>query len=78
MAFHFGKCPCGGGDYLPTEVSVNFNDRSLKLEGVPQGACQACGSRVYKLDTLRRVEAVMREEHADPLASGTDQAAGSG
>ena len=72
MAFHFGKCPCREGDYVPKEVDVNFYDRSLKLEGVPQGACQACGSRVYKLDTLRRIEGVMRKVHADPLASGSD------
>jgi hypothetical protein len=78
MAFHFGKCPCGGGDYVPKEVDVKFNDQSLNLEGVLQGACETCGSRVYKLDTLRRIEAVMRKVHADPLAGGPRSGSRSG
>jgi YgiT-type zinc finger domain-containing protein len=72
MGFQFGNCPCGGGEYQQKEVDVTFTSRSLKLEGVVQGFCSACGARVYKLDTLWRIEAVMREERADPIASAED------
>ena len=68
MSFQFGRCPCGGGEYSQREVPITFHSGSLKLEGVVQGVCQVCGSRVYKLDTLWRVEALMRQERSDPLA----------
>ena len=72
MAFYFGRCPCGG-DYEIRETEINISARSAKLEGVLQGVCPQCGGRAYKLDTLRRIESVMRDERVDPVANaGTD------
>jgi len=34
--------------------------RSVVLTGVPQGSCRRCGSRVYKTETLERIEALMK------------------
>ena len=72
MAIDFGKCPCGGGPYQQKTVEVRSTmpERRFELTNVPQGACEACGSRVYKLDTLRRIEAVMRGDRTDPAVSG--------
>ena len=74
MAVDFGKCPCGGGPYQERTVEVRSTTAGLKFEmtDVPQGACDVCGSRVYKLDTLRRIETVMRAEPGDPAVRGTD------
>ncbi len=69
MSFDFGRCPCGGGEYRQQEVEVNLHARSLKLEGIIQGVCSSCGGRVYKLDTLWRIEALMRDETVDPVAN---------
>ena len=72
MAFNFGQCPCKGGAYRTqyVKVSASLQERQVVMEDVAQGACDSCGSRVYKADTLRRIEAVMRNEASDPVAMG--------
>lgn len=32
------------------------------LTQIPQGVCSSCGSRVYKPETLERVESLMKNE----------------
>jgi hypothetical protein len=73
MAFSFGECPCRGGAYRTLYVKVNASvqGRQVAMDDVAQGVCDACGSRVYKADTLRRIEAVMRGETSDPVAMGS-------
>jgi YgiT-type zinc finger domain-containing protein len=72
MAFDFGRCPCGGGRYSLKRVTVRMSieGRHIELLNVPQGACLACGSRVYKTDTLRRIESLMRAERRDAVLLG--------
>ena len=58
----YGTCPCGG-TYEPRVVEVRLTNQTGKavvLPTIPQGACQVCGSRVYKLAVLQRIEALMR------------------
>jgi len=58
----YGDCPCGG-KYESRTVEVRFNRASsepLVLNDVPQGACPACGSRVYKAQVLELIETAFR------------------
>ena len=59
----YGTCPCGG-IYEPRVVEVRLTNRTGKaiaLPRIPQGACSACGSRIYKLAVIQRIEAIMRQ-----------------
>jgi len=59
----YGICPCGGA-YDPRVVEVRLTNQAGKvivLPRIPQGACSVCGSRVYKLAVLQRIEALMRQ-----------------
>jgi YgiT-type zinc finger domain-containing protein len=65
-AFEWGRCPCGG--YYETrmvEVKMNVAGRHIILTDVPQGVCANCGSRVYKAETLARIEGIMKNEPLD-------------
>ena len=58
----YGTCPCGG-TYEPRVVEVRLTNQSgepVTLPEIPQGVCPNCGSRVYKLAVLQRIEALMR------------------
>jgi YgiT-type zinc finger domain-containing protein len=58
----YGICPCGG-TYEERTVEVRLTNRAgdgVTLPEIPQGACPVCGSRVYKLAVLQRIEAAMR------------------
>jgi hypothetical protein len=58
----YGACPCGG-TYEPRVVEVRLTNQmgeAVVLPKIPQGACRVCGSRVYKLAVLQRIEALMR------------------
>ena len=58
----FGKCPYGGHfDNRWVEVRMTVDNKDIRLKDVPQGACPQCGSRVYKSETLLRIEALMKE-----------------
>lgn len=57
----YGNCPCRGAyQNRWVEVRLNVNGKILVLTNVPQGACPNCGSRVYKGDTLERIESIMK------------------
>lgn len=57
----FGRCPCRGHyETRFVEVRLNVKAKTVVLTAVPQGACRNCGSRVYKGDTLERIESLMK------------------
>jgi len=57
----YGRCPCTGVYQKRfVEVRLTVAGRSVVLEQTPQGACPQCGSRVYKTNVLRTLEAVMK------------------
>ena len=63
---NWGRCPCRG-QYEDRRVEVNMTveGRRVTLKDVPQGVCPDCGSRVYKAETLARIEATMKNEPLD-------------
>jgi YgiT-type zinc finger domain-containing protein len=63
----FGGCACGGTfeDRVVT-VTMTVHDERIVLDDVPQGACPVCGSRVYKLAVLGRIEGLMKEAATSP------------
>jgi hypothetical protein len=62
----FGRCPCGGiYEQRVVEVKMNVDGNPVILTDVLQGACPNCGSRVYKAETLARIEATMKGESLD-------------
>jgi len=61
FANDFGRCPCTGiYEKRDVEVRMSVRGEILLLEHVRQGACPLCGSRVYKLEVLERIEATMK------------------
>jgi YgiT-type zinc finger domain-containing protein len=57
----YGRCPCRGVyENRAVEVRLRVNGKVIVLTDVPQGACPNCGSRVYKGDTLERIESLMK------------------
>lgn len=69
-AFEWGQCPCGGRyENRFVEVNMTVDGRKVTLSDVPQGACPNCGSRVYKAETLARIESAMRNEPVDRMLS---------
>jgi YgiT-type zinc finger domain-containing protein len=57
----YGRCPCRGTyDNRSVEVRLTINGKVVVLTAVPQGACPNCGSRVYKAETLERIESLMK------------------
>jgi len=64
-AFDWGRCPCGGTyEHHLTDVRMTVAGEALTLSDVPQGRCPSCGSRVYKAESIARVEETMK---GDPL-----------
>lgn len=56
----YGPCPCGGV-YESRMVEVRLTTpegEPIVLEDIPQGACERCGSRVYKADVLAHIESI--------------------
>ena len=63
MEADYGRCPCTGTyQQRFVEVRMNVRGKTVVLTGVPQGACPQCGSRVYKAETLERLESLMKTE----------------
>lgn len=57
----YGRCPCSGiYQRRHVEVRMNVKGKAVVLTNVPQGACPQCGSRVYKAETLERLESLMK------------------
>jgi len=62
----YGRCLCGGRyDQRFVEVRLPVADPAVTLTNVSQGACPNCGGRVYKADTLERIETLFRSETMD-------------
>jgi YgiT-type zinc finger domain-containing protein len=63
MVRDYGICPCSG-KYSSrfVEVRMTVAGRVVVLTQIPQGVCGTCGSRVYKPETLERVESLMKNE----------------
>lgn len=63
----YGRCPCSGV-YQTRRVDVRMmvHGESLTLDGVPQGACPQCGSRVYKGGVLECVESLLADRGSAP------------
>lgn len=59
---NLGRCPCGGRyEHRLVEVRIADNrPEPVVLGDVPQGACPTCGSRVYPVTVLGRLELLMR------------------
>lgn len=58
----YGTCPCGSDSHYEArtvEVRIRFDDEQVLLTDTPQGLCQQCGSRVYKLADIELLETVM-------------------
>jgi hypothetical protein len=56
----FGRCPCTGYyEHREVEVQASVAERIVVLTHVPQGACSRCDSRVYKMETLQRIESLI-------------------
>jgi hypothetical protein len=65
-AFEWGGCPCGGRyDPRLVEVRMTVQGSPLTLEQVAQGACPNCSGRVYKAETLGRIEQTMAAHPLD-------------
>jgi hypothetical protein len=65
-AYNWGRCPCGGQyEHRLVEVKMTVEGKPVTLSDVFQGACPACGSRVYKAEQLARVEGTMKNEPLD-------------
>lgn len=63
MKTDYGVCPCSGKyEQRIVEVRLTVKDNAVLLTDVSQGACPLCGSRVYKVDTLAMIEALMKEQ----------------
>jgi hypothetical protein len=64
----YGRCPCGGTyDHRWVEVRMQVPDgEPIVQTNVPQGACQTCGSRVYKAQILDLLETMWHRRGSDP------------
>jgi len=63
----WGRCPCGGSyEHRLVDVRVTVEGGSIRTLTVPQGACPNCGSRVYKAETLDRIELLHRRKGSSP------------
>lgn len=63
----YGTCPCGPTSVYRNrvvEVRMARDDDLVTLESVPQGGCDNCGSRVYKLAQLELIEDLMHHRQA--------------
>jgi hypothetical protein len=58
----YGRCPCGGW-YADGNVTVRIRLEGdvVELAGVPRATCGNCGSYVYKMADLVRLEGVMKD-----------------
>lgn len=62
----YGRCPCTGTYQSRfVEVRMTVNGKVVVLTNVPQGVCPMCGSRVYKPETLERLESLMKGTRVD-------------
>ncbi len=58
--FDYGQCPCTGNyEHRLIEVDVVVAQQNVVLTNIPQGECPLCGSQVYKMQVMERIETLM-------------------
>ncbi|MET0404291.1 MAG: YgiT-type zinc finger protein [Cystobacter sp.] len=58
--YEYGNCPCSGlYEQRSIEVELVVDTKSVVLTGIPQGECPLCGSQVYKMQIMERIETLM-------------------
>ena len=53
------RCPCGG-TYEDRQVNVTMTAERIVVGPLPQRTCPECGTRVYRLDVLQRIESIFK------------------
>ncbi|WP_143177568.1 hypothetical protein [Cystobacter ferrugineus] len=65
--FDYGQCPCTGNyENRLIEVDVVVEQRNVVLTNIPQGECPLCGSQVYKMQIMERIETLMASAERSP------------
>ncbi|WP_190092996.1 hypothetical protein [Streptomyces melanogenes] len=60
-ASRYDRCPCAGHyERRTVEVQMTVEGKPVVVEGVEQGRCPMCRSRVYRAVVLEALEGVMR------------------
>ena len=68
---NYGTCPCSGRyENRLVEVRMTVGGKVIVLADVPQGTCPLCGSRVYKVEILERIESLLKEGGERPGQRG--------
>lgn len=61
--YDYGHCACTGmyqGQLI--EVEMDVAGRTVVITAIPQGECPRCGSQVYKMQVIERMESILRAE----------------
>lgn len=61
--YDYGSCPCAGmyvGRFIEVEMVVA--GRNVVVTAIPQGECPGCGSQVYKMQIIERMESLLRAD----------------
>jgi len=67
----WGRCICAQAlQHEWIDVPRTVDGRPAPLTDVPRGRCVACGSRVYRAESLGRVEAVLKGRASDGRLAG--------
>lgn len=62
------RCGCGGHlEDRTVSVKMMRDGQQVVLDDVAQGTCMQCGSRVYPMQILERVESTLRGDDVDAL-----------
>jgi hypothetical protein len=71
IMLNYGTCPCHGRyqNHL-LEMRMTVGDKVIVLADVPLGACPLCGSRVYKVGILERIESLLKRGGERPVPGG--------
>jgi len=68
--WEYGSCLCSGFlDRQSVELPMIVAGRPAVISAVPQGRCEACGSRVYKAGDLAVLEALLRGTAVTPAGA---------
>lgn len=72
LGSRFGTCACGGafeGQVVAITAARAGRRKAARLLELEEGVCPVCGSRVYKAQSLRSVEAAFRTLQLSPVAT---------
>jgi hypothetical protein len=63
--YDYGYCPCTGTyEHRFIEVELSVAQRNVVIKDIPQGECPICGSQVYKMQVMERIETLMRADRS--------------